>query len=144
MSTTEELEIEKQRTEGARVTFEFLKWLLQHGIVFKQCQENSDAISAYLQEQHLNWTLPNAVEAYNSLVKRGHKFVLETLAPPAPVEKEEEPLPPVPGMGEPQIFTLSDVNNMSSERYRTLYHGSTKAQFRARVAEIIRRAKEEK
>jgi hypothetical protein len=143
MSTSEELEVEKQRAEGSRVAFDFLKWLLAHGIVFRQCQENSDAISSYLREKNLDFTLPNATEAYNALVKRGHKFVLETLAPPAPVEKEEEPLPEVPGMN-PQIFTVSDINAMDKDRYKKLYFGSSATQFRARVNEIIRRAKEEK
>ena len=140
MATQEELEIEKGRTEGARITFEFLKWLFAYGIVFKQCPENSDAISSYLQERSLDWTLPNAVEAYNALTKRGHRFVVETLAP---IEKEEEPLPEVPGMN-PQIFTVSEINSMSPERYKKLYFGPSSVQFRARVAEIIRRAKEEK
>jgi hypothetical protein len=141
MTTSEELEIEKQRTEGARISFEFLKWLLAHGIVFKQCAENSAAIESYLREKNLGFTLPTAVEAYNELTKRGHKFVLETLVPPTSVEKELPPLPEVPGMGEPQIFTATDLREMPRERYRRLYFGPHSAEFRARVNEIIRREK---
>ena len=142
MATSEELEIEKQRTEGSRVAFDFLKWLLAHGIVFRQCQENSDAISSYLREKTLDFTLPNAVEAYNALTKRGHKFLLDRLEPPAAAEEELPPLPEVPGMGNPPIFTMSEINSMSPERYKKLYFGAHAAEFRARVAEIIRRAKE--
>jgi hypothetical protein len=143
MTTQEELEVEKQRTEGSRVAFDFLKWLLAHGIVFRQCQENSDAISSYLREKHLDFTFPSAVAAYNALTERGHRFLLDKLAPPAAAEEELPDLPEVPGMN-PQIFTVSDINNMDRERYKKLYFGPHSAQFRARVTEIMRRAKEEK
>ena len=140
--TEQELQAEKDKTAGARITFEFLKHLLRYNIVFSQCQENSDALSVYLGEKNLSWSLPNLVNGYNELTARGHKFVLETLAPPEPVKKELPPLPEVPGMN-PKIFTVSDINNMDRERYKKLYFGPHKDQFRARVAEIIRRAKAE-
>jgi hypothetical protein len=141
---SEDLELEKMQAKmhGNQIAFDFMRWLLSYGIVFRQCAENSAAIDAYLKEKNLVFSLEACVGAYNELSKRGHKFLLDKLAPPVVAEEELPPLPEVPGMS-PKIFTLSDVNSMDPERYRTLYHGSTKAQFRARVNEIIRRAKEE-
>jgi hypothetical protein len=69
--------------------------------------------------------------------------LLDKLAAPVAAEEELPPLPEVPGMN-PKIFTVNDINNMDPERYKKLYFGSTKAQFRARVTEILRRAKEDK
>ncbi len=145
---SDDLEIQKLKAgmHGDRIAFEFLKWLLANGIVFRQCGENSAAIDAYLKEKNLTFSLESCIEAYNELTKRGHRFLLDKLAPPVPVEEELPPLPEVPGMHDPQIFTMDDINRMPPERYRKLY-GTTYAPnlpFRARVAEIIRRAREEK
>jgi hypothetical protein len=129
MTTQAELEIEKQRTEGARVTFEFLKWLLAHGIVFRQCQENSDPMSAYLQEKGLSWSLPNAVEAYNELAKRGHKFVLDKLAPPVVAEEEAPPLPAYM----PDVRTKKDIRNVPHEDFKRFMTGKDKKAWQARV-----------
>src|ERR1700731_2545875 len=141
---SDDLEVQRLKAQmhGQNVAMEFLKWLLGHGIVFKQCQENSAAIDGYLKEKNLVFSLESCIEAYNELTRRGHKFLLDKLAPPAPAEEELPPLPEVPGMGEPQIFTVSDINNnkiMPPERYNKLYFGPHKIEFRARVDEILRR-----
>src|SRR5260370_42007734 len=111
---SDDLEIQKLQAgmHGDRIALEFLKRLLANGIVFRQCQENSAPIDAYLKEKNLVFSLESCIEAYNELTKRGHRFVLDKLAPPAPVEEELPPLPDVPGMRDPQIFTVSDINNM--------------------------------
>ena len=145
---SDDLEIQRLKAQmhGDRIAFEFLKWLLANGIVFRQCQENSAAIDGYLKEKGLVFSLESCIEAYNQLTSRGHRFLLDKLAPPVVAEEELPPLPEVPGMGEPQIFTVSDITRMPAERYRKLY-GTTHAPnlaFRARVNEILRRAKEEK
>jgi hypothetical protein len=143
---SDDLEVHRLKAQmhGDHVAMEFLKWLLANGIVFRQCAENSAAIGAYQREKGLGFSLESCIEAYNELTRRGHKFLLDTLAPPVAAKKELPELPPVPGMGEPQIFTVGDVNRMPSERYKKLYFGPSSTQFRARVAEIIRREKEEK
>jgi hypothetical protein len=145
---SDDLEIQRLKAQmhGDHVAMEFLKWLLANGIVFRQCQENSAAIDKYLKEKNLVFSLESCIEAYNELTKRGHRFLLNKLEAPAVAEKELPPLPPVPGMGEPQIFTVSDINRMPPERYRKLYGPSNNPNlpFRARVNEILRRAKEEK
>jgi hypothetical protein len=146
---SDDLEIQRLKAQmlGDHVAMEFLKWLLANGIVFRQCQENSAAIDKYLKEKNLVFTLESCIEAYNELTKRGHRFLLDKLGPPVVAEEELPPLPEVPGMGEPQIFTVSDINNnniMPPERYKKLYFGPHKIEFRARVEEIMRRAREEK
>ena len=145
---SDDLEVQRLKAQmhGDHVAMEFLKWLLANGIVFRQCAENSAAIDAYLKEKNLVFSLESCIEAYNALTQRGHKFLLDTLVPPVAAKKELPELPPVPGMGEPQIFTVDDINRMPAERYRKLY-GTTHAPnlaFRARVDEILRRAREEK
>jgi len=146
MKMSEDLEIQRLKAtmHGDRIAFEFLKWLLTHGIVFRQCQENSAAIDAYLKEKNLVFSLESCIEAYNELTKRGHRFLLDKLAPPAPAEEELPPLPDVLGMGDPQIFTPGDIHGMPQARYNRLYFGPQASQFRARVDEILRRAREEK
>jgi len=142
---SDDLELQRLRAgiQGDRVALEFLKWLVGYGILFKQCAENSAAIDAYLREKNLVFSLDNCIDAYNELTKRGHRFLLDKLAPPVAVEEELPPLPEVPGMKSP-IFTMSDIDNIETERYKRLYFGPHAVQFRARVNEIIRRAKEEK
>src|SRR5258706_11996555 len=114
---SDDLEIQRLKAQmhGDRIAFEFLKWLLANGIVFRQCQENSAAIDAYHKEKNLVFSLESCMEAYNELTKRGHRFLLDKLAPPVAVEEELQPLPNVPGMRDPQIFTVSDINNMPHE-----------------------------
>jgi hypothetical protein len=143
---SEDLELQRLRAgiQGDAVALEFLKWLVSYGILFRQCRENSDAPrDGYLREKNLSFSFPNCVTAYNELTKRGHRFLLDKLTPPVAVEAELPPLPEVPGMN-PKIFTMTDIEALKSERYKKLYFGPNAAQFRARVNEIIRRAKEEK
>lgn len=145
---SDDLEIQRLKAQmhGDRIAFEFLKWLLAGGIVFRVCPENSAAIDAYQKEKGLPFSLESCIEAYNEMTKRGHRFLLDKLAPPVAAEEELPPLPEVPNMGEPQIFTMSDITRMPPERYRKLYgtQNAPNVAFRARVNEIIRRAKEGK
>src|ERR1700686_1553067 len=137
---SEDLEIQRLKAQmhGDRIAFEFLKWLLANGIVFRQCAENSAAIDAYQREKGRGFSLESCIEAFNELTKRGHRFLLDNVAPPVVAGEDLPPLPEVPGMN-PKIFTVSDVNSMDRERYNKLYFGPHKIEFRARVDEILRR-----
>jgi hypothetical protein len=100
---------------------------------YEATKENDDKIAAYFKAHQLELSYANLEKAFRELKAQGVSFVPEEV---------EEPLPEVPGMGEPQIFTMSDVNAMSPERKRKLMRGQFGEQFAARVVEIHRRAKE--
>lgn len=153
MATEQELAVQqeeaaaaKARADGAREGRKFIQWLLRHDIVWVHCAENTSAMDAYLKANQLEFSFVNCVAAYNALTKAGHKFVLDRVeapALPAPAPEEEPPLPEVPGMGEPQIYTVADVKKMPPDRYKKLYGTSScpNLPFRARVDEILRRGK---
>jgi hypothetical protein len=131
MATERELLEREARVLGEETAFRFLK---RHIADFDRTTESSKKIADYLKEYNLEFNDDNLEIAFRELKARGVSFVA------APVE---EPLPEVPGMGEPQIFTKADIDDMPSERYKKLYFGPSAAQFRARVAEILRREREE-
>ncbi len=137
MATEQELELREAKLIGKEIVAEFL---VRHSKDYDQSEESSKKIGDYLKEHSLVFSLENLEIAFKKLTELGVTFTKSE--PGASGEHLLEDLPEVPGMN-PKIFTASDVNRMDSERYKKLYFGSTKAQFRARVTEILRRAKEE-
>jgi hypothetical protein len=126
--TEQEMQLAVARAEGSRIVYE---WMSRHP-EFDRSPENSEKIGEFLKIHQLVLSDENLEKAYAALKAKGVSFT-------APIEKE--PLPEVPM--NPKIFTVSDINNMDRERYKKLYFGPHSAQFRARVNEIIHRAKEE-
>ena len=138
MATEQELEIEKNRTEGSRISYEFMK---KHLHDYDQSERSAKFIADGLKERGLDFSVENLEKVFADLKARGVNF----MSAAAPIKEEElPPLPGVPGMGDPQIFTPGDVARMPAERYKKLYFGSSSVQFRARVTEILKRAKEQK
>ncbi len=90
-----------------------------------------------LEERAKAHQLPLSYEsletAFAALKAQGETFV---------TKKELPPLPEVPGVKD-LPNSMSDINCMG-ERFKKLYFGPHKDQFRARVNEILRRAREEK
>src|SRR5712692_189495 len=138
MATQQELDEREARLAGKEIVAEFL---LSHTKDYDQSEESSKKIGDYLKEHSLVLSLENLELAFKQLTKQGVTFTTAA-RPSASGEHLLEDLPEVPGMN-PKIFTVSDVNRMDPERYKKLYFGSTSAQFRARVTEILRRANEE-
>jgi hypothetical protein len=128
--TEQEMQLAVARAEGSRIVYE---WMTRHP-EFDRSPENSEKIGEFLKTHQLVLSDENLEKAHAALKSKGVVFT-------APVE--EEPLPEVPGMN-PKIFTVSDINNMDRERYKKLYFGPHAEAFRLRVAEIVRKAKEEK
>jgi hypothetical protein len=139
MATQQELDEREARLLGKEIVTE---WLLRHTKDYDQSEESSKKIGDFLKDHSLVLSLENLELAFKELTAKGVKFTTDS-GPSASGEHLLEDLPEVPGMN-PKIFTVTDINNMDPERYKKLYFGATKAQFRARVTEILRRAKEEK
>ena len=136
--TPEELAAKEARLLGQEISWRFMK---RHLSDYDRSEESAKKIQEFLKEHSLEFSEENLERAFKELRAAGVSFTSTSGA--ASAEEELPPLPEVPGMN-PQIFTMGDINDMDHERYKRLYFGSTSAQFRARVAEIIRREKEEK
>jgi hypothetical protein len=137
MATERELDEREARLLGKEIVAEFL---VRHSKDYDQSEESSKKIGDFLKEHSLVFSLENLEIAFKKLTEQGVTFIKS--APDTSSEHLLEDLPEVPGMN-PKIFTASDVNRMDPERYKKLYFGPHAAQFRARVTEILRRAKEE-
>ncbi len=145
--TEEELLKEKARTEGARISY---TWLKRHLADFDQSEQSAKQIGDYMKANNLEFSEENLEKSFQALRAQGVSFTAAIVAPAAaasapviPAAPAEEPLPEVPGMGAPQIHTVADIKNMPPERYRKLY-GTTHCPnlpFRARVNEILKRGK---
>jgi hypothetical protein len=141
--TEEELMKERARTEGARISYEFMK---RHLTDYDRSERSAKILGDELKARGLDLSLDNLEKVFVDLKARGVSFTNAASAPAAPSASGEqtlEGLPEVLGMN-PQVFTVADINNMDRERYKKLYFGPQSAAFRARVNEIIRRAKEGK
>lgn len=128
--TEAELQAAREKTEWVRTTY---LWKTAHIKDYEPTQANDDRLAAYFNAHQLPLTYHSLEKAFAALKAQGERYV---------AEKQLPDLPEVPGMN-PKIFTVSDINNMDRERYKRLYFGPHKDQFRARVAEIIHRAKAE-
>jgi len=137
MATEQELELREAKLIGKEIVAEFL---VRHSKDYDQSEASSKKIGDYLKEHSLVFSLENLEIAFKKLTEQGVTFMKS--APEASGEHLLENLPEVPGMS-PKIFTVSDINRMDPQRYKKLFFGSTSAQFRARVDEILRRAREE-
>lgn len=125
------VQAEQSKTEWVRTTY---LWKQDHLKDYEPTEANYNKLAAYFNANQLPLTYQSLEKAFVALKAQGARFV---------AEKELPPLPEVPGMGEPQIFTPSDITDMPPERYKKLYFGRSSVQFRARITEILRRAKEE-
>ncbi len=138
MATERELDEREARLAGKEIVAEFL---VRHSKDYDQSEERSKKIADFLKEHNLAFSLESLERAFKELTAKGVTFTAAA-TPSASGEHLLENLTEVPGMN-PKIFTVSDINRMDPERYKKLFFGSTSAQFRARVNEILRRAKEE-
>jgi hypothetical protein len=138
MATQQELDEREARLLGKEIVTE---WLLRHTKDYDQSEESSKKIGDYLKQHSLVLSLENLELAFKKLTEQGVTFTKSE--PSASGDHLLEGLPEVPGMN-PKSFTVSDINNMDPQRYKKLFFGSTSVQFRARVNEILRRAKEGK
>jgi hypothetical protein len=132
MATEQELLAREAKVAGQEVAN---RWMKKHLRDYDQSVESAKKIGDYMKANGLvEFSEENLEKAFQALTAQGVSFVA---APELP------PLPDVPGMSDPQIFTKADIDDMPPERYKKLYFGPSAAQFRARVAEILRREREE-
>ena len=138
MLTEEELIKREARLTGQEIS---LRWMKRHVVDYDRSPESAKRIDDYMKANGLvDFTEENLEKSFQALRAQGVSFIAET------PEEELPELPEVPGMADPQIFTVGDINRMPPERYKKLY-GTTHAPnlaFRARVNEIFRRAREAK
>lgn len=135
MATEQELLQREAKVAGQEIAN---RWMKKHLRDYDQSVESAKKIEDYLKANGLEFSEENLEQAFQALTAQGVSFMA------APVKQELPPLPPVPNMSDPPC-TMSDINRMSPERYKKFY-GTTHCPnlaFRTRVAEIIKRAKEE-
>ena len=132
--TEEELLTEKAKTEGARISY---TWLKRHLADFDRSEESAKKIGDYLKAHELSFTEENLEKAFADLKAQGVKFTAAPAAPAAPVE---EPLPEVPPVV-PQVNTIADIKKVPQADYHKAWFGPHQKKFRARVNEILRRGK---
>jgi hypothetical protein len=128
--TEEELLKERAKTEWVRTIY---MWKSARVKDYEPTKENDDKIAAYFKAHQLELTYANLEKAFVELKKQGESFK---------AKKELPDLPETP-KGVPLVHSMSDVNSLSPEEYKRAYFGPHQIQFRARVNEIIRRAKAE-
>ena len=135
MATQEELEVEKKRTEGARIGY---TWLKRHLTDFDRSEESAAKIGNYLKAHKLELSEDSLEKAFLALKAVGISFMAASPVPAAPAVPVEEPLPPVPEYMD-HIRTKTDV--AKCKQYKEWYWGKHGLAFRARVNEILRRGK---
>jgi hypothetical protein len=135
MATEQELLEREAKVAGQEIAHRFMN---KHLKDYDQSRGSAKKIGDYMKANGLEFSEENLERAFQALTAQGVSFVAE------PPEEELPPLPEVPGMGLPAINDKFDLDEMSPERYKKLYFGPHAAQFRARVDEILRRAREDK
>ncbi len=135
--TEEELLKEKARTEGARVSFEFLK---RHIYDFDQSAESAKKIQDYLEQHHLDFSAETLEKAFADLTSQGVRFTSASTgaAPAPPIVPVEESLPPVPAYME-RIRTSKDIRDLDAETFRKWRRGPDRDAFFKRLEAIKQR-----
>ncbi len=135
--TEEELMKERAKTEGARVSYEFMK---RHLADFDQSHESAKKIQDYLEQYNLDFSLVSLEKAFTELTARGVKFTSASAvaAPMPPIVPVEEPLPPVPAYMD-RIRTSKDIRDLDAEIFKKWRKGPDRDAFFRRLEAIKQR-----
>jgi len=132
--TEEELLAAKAKTEGARVSY---TWLKRHLADFDQSEESAKKIGDYLTAHGLAFNYENLEQAFLDLKSQGVTFTA-TPAAAAPVVPTADELPPIPNHF-PKMETKKDIDAIPREQFRELYYGKHGSLFKARLEAISKR-----
>jgi hypothetical protein len=141
MTTEQELEREKAKTEGARVSYEFMK---RHLTDFDQSAESAKKIQDYLVEHDLDFSELSLEKAFAELTKRGIRFTTAADTPAAavvpapPIVPVEESLPEVPRYMD-NIRSSKDIRDLAHETFTKWRRGPDRDAFFKRLEFIKQR-----
>jgi len=132
--TEEELIKEKARTEGARISYEFMK---KHLHDFDRSEESANKIGEYLKTHELPFSEENLEKAFVELKKAGVTFTAAP-APAAPAASVADELASIPNYF-PKMETKKDIDAIPRYKFRELYYGKHGSLFKARLEAITKR-----
>jgi hypothetical protein len=131
---------DRARVRGKEVALDFMR---SHVLDFEPCVANSQILTAYIQNNNLEWTTENLEAAYEH---EKSKLAKPKYREPEPDEAviSADPLSdvPLPTDWDPSIplNTRRDIHNLDASTYRLFYHSVKSGdKFRARINAILAR-----
>jgi hypothetical protein len=133
--TEEELLKEKEKTEGARVSYEFMK---KYRHEYDASESSAKLIGDRLQELGLEFNFANLEKVFLDLKAKGVRFMSAAPAPAVAATPAEDALPEIPSWF-PKMENKADIRAIPRDKFKELYFGKAGDKFKARIEAVNKR-----